>query len=341
MRKLIVYAFKNLHENDKIQDINQPNELTSASENHRFYSKHKSRRDRLLGLDICDNSQNRDYSEISARMQNSWASALSYNWNEQKSWVDTPPNIIFNLPQKSQKVKYKMSLNKFLYRNGLFWSSEKKWSMVETQKLFRYYNEMGSDWKNIWKQLGNTRTINSIKCHFFNVLKWAADEYKYDFDRKLKKFESITFITPHNKLYQKSFFSSSQSQLISLIEVAYVLLGLGQSPNKSVKAHVKAFNKKISNQKQQSIWPFSPVSAKKSRIDEFYPTNYQKSHKQLEENENDFQLWYKPTFCISNTNSFTSLSMLKNSSTMRKVKNYKIKLYSEDESEAIIVPFEE
>ena len=302
------------------------------------YSSQKRRRELLLLNEESEISPNRDYSELSAKLQNSSNSLLSYYWNDQKSWMNQPNNLP-KLQEKNSKVKSKMSLNKFLYKNGLFNSKEKRWSMLETQKLFKLYHEYGDDWRSISRQLDNSRSINSTKWHFFNVLRWAADEYKYDSDRQLKKFEVFKFETPHSKLYQKSFFSSSQTQLIWLIEVAFVLLSLWKTSRRSSKTSGKAKNRAIiystPNKKTTgTLW------GKRSRIDQFYPSSNAKHQKCSENEQSDWEIKNKQN-CSFSESSIPSISMLKSSKTWRKVKKFKIKLYSDEDSETVIVPFDE
>lgn len=229
---------------------------------------------KLLTVDTPEFSVNKELSEISLKLSNAQSSLMMSNENQQLSCIpQVGQKFSFGEKKKDKmqskvKRKGKMNLKKFLVSHGLFNKNDKKWSAPDTIKLFKGYQRYKGNWKRISEILKDKRSVISISCYFFNVLKWAADEYKYDHDRSLKRFENCQFKTPHKQMYIKSVFSASQSQLLYLIEVAHFLLGIA-NPNNGL-SDTKPYSEISVKSEERSCETNLKIQRKRNRIEEYF-----------------------------------------------------------------------
>jgi len=82
---------------------------------------------------------------------------------------------------------------------------------------------MKNDWEAIRRKIGKHRSTRDLKLLFFNVLKWAANEYKMSKENRLGKFTHCDFGYSSTKMYLDKPIHAKEDELLMFVEIAYLL----------------------------------------------------------------------------------------------------------------------
>ena len=152
-----------------------------------------------------------------------------------------------NISNKTTSILSKsVTKEQFLTLAGIE-ETDSLWTKLEEEQLIELYKAVGNDWASIEKFI-KQHSAESIKIHLMNILRWAAYEYKTDYDWNLKKLTKI--FTNHDELYIQNPLTENDENLQKLIEVACYLLNI----EFNIKDETCASNSVNEKDKLRDIW---------------------------------------------------------------------------------------